>query len=119
MATYWGYFAAAGDPNNAIVPTVWQPYTRAAPQAMYFDSDIVGVDDHSLPDGVYETMIPLTDASRCDLWDTIWDERGMIPGVTQDFDGDLVLDIADNCISMPNPLQTDTDGDGDGDACDP
>lgn len=35
-----------------------------------------------------------------------------------DYDGDNVLNVADNCISMPNPDQADIDGDGVGDVCD-
>jgi len=34
-----------------------------------------------------------------------------------DIDG--VLDTADNCIVVPNPLQYDTDADGFGNKCDP
>ena len=36
-----------------------------------------------------------------------------------DTDGDGVPDDTDNCVTTPNPDQTDTDGDGIGDACDP
>jgi hypothetical protein len=36
----------------------------------------------------------------------------------QDTDGDGIPDIADNCVTTPNPDQADTDGDGVGDACD-
>ncbi|AUX34787.1 MULTISPECIES: thrombospondin type 3 repeat-containing protein [Sorangium] len=36
-----------------------------------------------------------------------------------DFDGDGVLDGADNCPHAENPRQEDLDGDGEGDACDP
>ncbi len=34
-----------------------------------------------------------------------------------DSDGDSIPDDEDNCVSVPNPWQTDTDGDGEGDAC--
>ncbi len=33
-------------------------------------------------------------------------------------DGDGVLDLDDNCLDIPNPMQTDTDSDGTGDLCD-
>lgn len=36
-----------------------------------------------------------------------------------DADGDGVLDVADNCMNVANPLQEDTDEDLIGDACDP
>ena len=35
-----------------------------------------------------------------------------------DVDGDGVLELCDNCPSIPNPLQEDVDGDGTGDVCD-
>ena len=36
----------------------------------------------------------------------------------RDSDGDGVIDVFDNCPTIPNPTQTDTDGDNHGDACD-
>jgi len=38
--------------------------------------------------------------------------------VPTDFDGDGVLDLQDNCLTVPNPDQADGDGDDLGDACD-
>ncbi len=35
-----------------------------------------------------------------------------------DLDDDGILDVDDNCPSIPNPDQFDSDGDGDGDVCD-
>ena len=37
---------------------------------------------------------------------------------SEDYDGDTVLSILDNCPLAPNPLQADGDDDGPGDACD-
>ena len=44
---------------------------------------------------------------------------GLLPEVTQDTDGDGVLDACDNCRLLFGTDQSDTDGDGLGDICDP
>ena len=38
--------------------------------------------------------------------------------IISDYDGDGILDPADNCPGRPNPAQVDIDADGFGDACD-
>ena len=103
MAAYWAYFASTGDPNGDEL-TAWPEYTRAEPWMMRFDSDIAGVDDHALPVGVFEQPEQLA-LPRCDVWDQIWDERGMVGGYYHDLDADGVIDRADNCITVPNSGQ--------------
>ncbi len=54
-----------------------------------------------------------------DAWSPIRIDNVRIIGIpSTDNDGDGVLNSADNCPMISNPLQTDTDGDGEGDACD-
>ena len=42
----------------------------------------------------------------------------VIANLSEDSDGDGILDDVDNCVSAPNADQLDTDGDGAGDVCD-
>ncbi len=41
------------------------------------------------------------------------------PAVTDDYDGDFIIDSEDNCSAVANSNQLDTDADGKGDACTP
>jgi hypothetical protein len=43
---------------------------------------------------------------------------GFLSKISEDTDGDGVLDNSDNCPTIPNPAQIDTDGDGLGNVCD-
>jgi len=45
--------------------------------------------------------------------------NGCGPGCLPDTDGDGVPDATDNCVTVPNPSQSNLDGDALGDACDP
>ena len=43
----------------------------------------------------------------------------LVAATATDFDGDGVSDAHDNCVSAPNPNQSDVNGNGIGDVCDP
>lgn len=47
-------------------------------------------------------------------WEFVQHNAGVLP----DTDDDGLDDLADNCVSNPNPQQEDSDGDGAGDVCD-
>jgi carboxylesterase type B len=116
LATYWLYFFFTGDPNGND-QTLWPAYDPVNRRVMIFDSDIEDVDDTHLGPGVYELAVQAPDSPRCDGWDAIWDDRGMVAGLYFDLDGDQVIDRIDNCMSVANEDQRDDDGDGVGDAC--
>jgi len=116
MVSYWSTFMALGDPNHAGA-TAWPPYEVGAHNVMMFDSDAPGVDDHSLGAGVSTLVVDASDNPRCDLWDRIWDERGMVASHYHDIDADGTIDRADNCLTVANADQADADDDGIGDAC--
>jgi para-nitrobenzyl esterase len=117
MVSYWTSFMSSGDANHAGA-TSWLPYDSDSRNVMIFDSDAAGVDDDDLGPGAIVAMSDDNDNARCDLWDRIWDERGMVASHYHDLDGDGTIDRADNCLTVANPSQADSDNDAIGDACD-
>lgn len=63
------------------------------------------------------TVIAVVTDSGADV--SLRTDHWVFYGELPDGDGDERPDIADNCIEVANPMQTDTDGDAIGNACDP
>jgi hypothetical protein len=69
------------------------------------------------------TFVGLSGVTYYIEWDDRWDTGEfdwIITGeeITQDSDGDGILDVIDNCVDLVNPDQEDLDSDGFGDICD-
>lgn len=75
--------------------------------------------DASAFDGAASLHVCIRYAGDFD-WAAQVDDVAVVADACQaiDTDGDGVLDGADNCTALPNPLQTDTDGDAIGNVCD-
>ena len=74
----------------------------------------------TLAAGNYYLMIDIWPTPNCDTFDiTISPCAGLAePDDWEDYDGDEVPNVCDNCPNHPNGDQVDGDGDGFGDACD-
>jgi hypothetical protein len=67
-------------------------------------------------DGVSQVVDNCPDIFNSDQGDMDTDRVG--DACDPDADGDLAMDVLDNCAMLANLYQTDSDGDGRGDACD-
>ncbi|OZG72177.1 hypothetical protein BTA51_17670 [Hahella sp. CCB-MM4] len=89
-----------GQPVNTAILAQWSADGEKECDVLYKESDVPFVIN---PD----KLTPRE--ARCDELGTCEDN--------DDFDGDGILNDADNCPLVANPLQEDSDGDGIGDAC--
>ena len=133
--------ALSNDPDDDGVgagdncPTVWNPWQENMDLDAWGDACDPDTDGDGVENGAdCEPANPLAfpgALERCngidDDCDTGIDEGfpdtngDGVPdcGLPSDADFDGILDVQDNCLTVPNPDQHDLDHDGTGDACDP